>query len=605
MESEFSQVKLTVIANGAEMLSTEFAGQIIAGRQDLGDPEPFVCVDGKVIVASIQERNVSRRHISFELLNNKAVKITNLSQFRPIEFCGVQASRLDPGDTVVVDPPFEIMIGPNRAIAIEPTTPSMDRQMFQTLTHVSLAPGNRADEIESWTEFTAKEQPAHLSMLLKMLRRMASVILPSSTRSLFNESVDALVTILQFDRAAGMRWNGAAWEVESLSVHNGNHSSETLIPSQSILTEMRRERRTMLYSPSQSASSGASLIGVHALAAAPILNVDGEVIGALYGVRSHGNEISELEGILVQMLAASVASGIARIEQEQKAVKSRVLFEQFFSPKLAERLESEPALLQGREAVVTVLFCDIRGFSSVSHKVGPQRTIEWIRNVLDHLSQCVTQNEGVLVDFIGDELMAMWGAPDNQHDHAQRACRAALQMVEKLPEISQNWRDKIGSETEIGIGINSGLAYVGNTGSERKFKYGPLGNTVNLASRIQGMTKFVRSGMLVTGSTVEELKAQFPTRLLAKVRVVNINEAIDLYELAKDAAGPWKKLREGYEQALRQFERRNFQASAGILGRLLEEHPNDGPSLLLLSRAVNAMINGPDADHPVWTMNQK
>jgi adenylate cyclase len=355
---------------------------------------------------------------------------------------------------------------------------------------------------------------------------------------------------------------------------------------------------------------GASLEGVDALVASPVLSVDGEVIGAIYGVRSQASQskqkgVTELDGILVQMLAASVASGIARIEQEQKAVQSRVQFEQFFSPKLAERLESEPDLLKGREAEVTVLFCDIRGFSTISHKVGPQKTIEWVRSVLDLLSHCVTQNEGVLVDFIGDELMAMWGAPDEQEDHAQRACRAALQMVEELPEISQNWKSEIGSDTEIGIGINSGLAYVGNTGSERKFKYGPLGNTVNLASRIQGMTKYIRSGLLVTGSTVEELKAEFPTRLLASVKVVNINEAVQLYELAKNAEGPWKKLRDSYEQALRQFERCNFEQSAAILGRLLEEYPHDGPSLLLLSRAVDAMINGTDTDHPVWTMDRK
>jgi adenylate cyclase len=195
--------------------------------------------------------------------------------------------------------------------------------------------------------------------------------------------------------------------------------------------------------------------------------------------------------------------------------------------------------------------------------------------------------------------------PDKQEDHAHRACRAALEMVAELPEISQNWKSEIGSDTEIGIGINSGLAYVGNTGSEREFKYGPLGNTVNLASRIQGLTKYVRSGLLVTGSTFQELKGEFPTRLLASVKVVNINEAIELYELAKDAEEPWKKLRESYEKALRQFERRNFQQSAGILGRILEEYPNDGPSLLLLSRAVNALINGPDDDHPVWTMDRK
>ena len=104
------------------------------------------------------------------------------------------------------------------------------------------------------------------------------------------------------------------------------------------------------------------------------------------------------------------------------------------------------------------------------------------------------RHQGVLVDFIGDEMLAMWGAPQEQPDHARRACRApALDMLACVSRLSDDWKDVIGEETTIGIGINTGPVSVGNTGTRRRFKYGPVGNTVNLASRIQGATKHLES----------------------------------------------------------------------------------------------------------------
>ena len=157
----------------------------------------------------------------------------------------------------------------------------------------------------------------------------------------------------------------------------------------------------------------------------------------------------------------------------------------------------------------------------------------------------------------------------------------------------------------LGIGINSGIARVGNTGSHHKFKYGPLGNTVNLASRVQGATKYLRSPILITGSTHSQLDAGFQSRRLCLVRVVNIVEPVELHELADSDQSAWAELKYGYEAALAAFERRDFRSAARVLSGLLETWPDDGPSLLLLARAANC-LNAPLSEfNPVWELPGK
>ena len=246
-----------------------------------------------------------------------------------------------------------------------------------------------------------------------------------------------------------------------------------------------------------------------------MLAASGEVIGAVYGDRRRSGKlfapelISELEAMLVELIASGVAAGMARMQQEQAALTARVQFEQFFTRELSEQLSLHPDLLAGRDVEVSLLFCDIRGFSRISERLGPRGTVQWIGDVMGVLSDCVLAHAGVLVDYIGDELVAMWGAPAAQPEHARLACLAAIDMLKAVPGINQRWSTTLQEPMALGIGVNSGIARVGNTGSHHKFKYGPLGNTVNLASRVQGATKYLRSPILVTGSTHSQLGSGF------------------------------------------------------------------------------------------------
>jgi adenylate cyclase len=335
------------------------------------------------------------------------------------------------------------------------------------------------------------------------------------------------------------------------------------------------------------------------------------LIGAIYGdcrqdsLTASSPKVTKIEAIVVDLLARAVAVGLARMEQERAAVEARVQFEQFFTRELAQQLAREPNQLEGRDCEVTQIFCDIRGFSRISERLGPEGTMRWISQVMGTLSDCVLEHEGVLVDYIGDELMAMWGAPVSQPDHAKQACEAALSMLGSLPDLNKRWEPILGEPLKIGIGVNTGMARVGNTGSAQKFKYGPLGHTVNLASRVQGATKYLKCPLLVTQHTQCKLGESFFERKICDVRVVNIKQKVELFELAPNDFPGWEDIRKEYGEALQLFEQGEYRPAARILSNILHRYPDDGPSLVLLSRAVNSMVNGPEETHPVWDLPGK
>ncbi len=263
--------------------------------------------------------------------------------------------------------------------------------------------------------------------------------------------------------------------------------------------------------------------------------------------RAVGVKIRPLEAQLVQLLAAAVAANLARTA----ATRTRTQFDQFFSPALVRELERDPALLEGRSQEATILMSDLRGFSSLSERLGPQDTCKLIRDVMEKLSERIVEQAGVIVSYLGDGVLAMWNAPARQENHAVRACRAALLMQAEVPGLSGVWKPIIGQPLRIGIGVNTGTAQVGNTGSSRKFMYGPLGNTVNLASRVEGATKEFKTPILITGSTRAQLGDAFAVRRLCQVRVVGIQGAVDLYELhGETASQEWSADRDVFEKAL-------------------------------------------------------
>jgi len=394
------------------------------------------------------------------------------------------------------------------------------------------------------------------------------------------------------------------WQV---AARHGAAHDPAWAPSRHVLDRLLRTRSAVWQEASRASDpTSASLRLLDTVVAAPLLDRNDQVVGVLYGERRAGaaraaGADSRVAVLLVNLLACGVATGLARLEQEQAALKATTLFEQFFTRDLARHLAADPGLLEGREADVTLLFADVRDFSRHSEKLGAADTFRWINDVMDELSGCVRHEGGVLADYLGDELMALWGAPEAQPDQAARAVRAAAAMREALPALNQRWEAALGEPLRLGIGLHSGVAHVGNTGSRYKFKYGPLGNTVNLASRVQGLTKYLRCGVLVTAATHAHLGEEFVGRRVVRARVVNIEQPVDLYEVERAGAAQRRTFLAESQAALEALEQGDFAAAAGQAGALLRAHPGDGPLLLTLKRATDALLEAAAAFDPVWT----
>ncbi len=306
----------------------------------------------------------------------------------------------------------------------------------------------------------------------------------------FQRTAQAMLDLLGMDQGMVLLASEHGWNIAATA---GTRHDGGARYSRTLVEYVAKNRRTFYQDLQQMVRMSLSLARVEAAVAAPIFGLQNEVAGVLYGSRSRGifarGPVGPLEAQLAQLLAASVGANLAR----SSALRTRVQFEQFFSPELVRELEQNPNLLEGRSQEVTLVFTDLRGFTALSQRLGAERTCRMVRDMMEGLSEQIVAQGGVIVDYAGDGILAMWNAPTEQPDHAVRACRAALAMLGELPQINQRWGQEAGNALSLGIGINSGPAQVGNTGSSRKFKYGPHGHTVNVASRVQDATKILGS----------------------------------------------------------------------------------------------------------------
>jgi adenylate cyclase len=544
---------------------------------------------------------VSINQLSVEQQENNRLLVRNLSTRVKVQLA--DGSLIMPGSELATRLPTRIHVGDSTLIDIEiadERKPAAEGLLLETI-DAPLA----AESVGSTTAPRLADAPgaAELARWFESLVAVQSAA--ASSPDFFAETARAVVELIGLDCGFVLLRSGPDWIAQGC--HQSPPDRETRF-SKLILETVCRERRTLfngLPAPT------ASLEGVTAVVASPILDEAQEVIGVVYGARRGGGPssgITPLEAQLTQVLAAAVAAGLARLSSEAQAARRRVQFEQFFTPDLVAALDRDPALLEGREREVTVLFADIRGFSEISERLSPRLSCELIRDVMEHLTTRIVESAGVVVDYMGDGLLAMWNAPVDQPDHAALACRAALAMRDALPELNRRWESRIGKPLGLGIGINSGPALVGNTGSPKKFKYGPLGHTVNLGSRVEGATKHLGVGLLITGSTRERLSQSFATRRLCRARVVGIVGEVDLHELhAELESTAWQSRRETYERALALYETGNWTEACEALFPLLTRASGtyDLPSLTLLGRAVECIKSPPAQFDPVLELKTK
>lgn len=211
----------------------------------------------------------------------------------------------------------------------------------------------------------------------------------------------------------------------------------------------------------------------------------------------------------------------------------RQSFQFYLEGSVIEEIIKDPAKLRlgGEKKEMSVLFSDIRGFTSLSEKNDPAMMVSLLNEYFTAMTEVIFETGGVLDKFMGDAIMAFWGAPKNEPNHAFLACEAALKMRERLVKLNQDWSGRSWPAIEIGVGINSGQMIVGNMGSAKRFDYTVIGDNVNLASRLEGLNKQYQAGIIISRFTFERVKDKFECAYLDKVSVKGKETAVEIYHL--------------------------------------------------------------------------
>lgn len=298
-------------------------------------------------------------------------------------------------------------------------------------------------------------------------------------------------------------------------------------------------------------------------------------------------------------LAYLACEAYRNVVVEKKGRYLKKAFSQYVSPDLVAEIIKDPDKLKlgGEKRVVTVLFSDIRGFTGISEKLPPDELVKLLNAYLSPMTQIVLEERGLLDKYIGDAIMAIFNAPLTIPDHALRACAAAQKMLPRLAVLNAEWEAKGYPRIDIGVGINTGEAVVGNMGAELRFDYTGIGDTVNLASRLESLNKFYGTHIIVSGFTYELVKDAFVFRELDLVAVKGKARPAGLYELIS-GDGTARALSAAFASALALYRGRDFAGAGAAFAAILEGSPNDGPSKLYIKRCDDYLVEPPPLE---WT----
>jgi adenylate cyclase len=306
--------------------------------------------------------------------------------------------------------------------------------------------------------------------------------------------------------------------------------------------------------------------------------------------------------LLVLVIAYTALTLYHYVTEERERKKIKGAFRQYVSPDLIEEILKDPKRLKlgGQEKVITVLFSDLAGFSGYSELYAPNQMISILSEYFECMTDEVFAHQGTLKEYVGDELMAIFGAPLDQADHAQRACAAALAMRDRLQALRQEWA-KIGRPPLAArTGINSGLMLVGNIGSRYRFSYGALGDQVNLGSRLEGLNKMYCTEIILGENTARLIEGSFLLRELDMVRVVGRKQPLHIYELVgkSNDSLPKEKTQslEHFAAGLEAYRRQLWQEAIDLFDQSVASWPEEGPSRTMAERCQIYREAPPPAD---------
>ena len=304
------------------------------------------------------------------------------------------------------------------------------------------------------------------------------------------------------------------------------------------------------------------------------------------------------------LLSGSFSLGFEYALERIEKLRTRRTLERYVSKNLVKEVLENPgsyySTLRGVRVPVSILFSDLVGFTTLSEKADPEALVAQLNEYLTRMTSVVFSNGGTLDKFIGDAIMAVWGnvrsfgvAPD-----AKNCARAALAMRRELRQLNEKWRDEGRMGLGMGIGINQGEVIVGNIGSQERMDPTVIGDSVNLASRLEGLTRIYGVDILLGPTAAELVRDEFHLRSVARVQVKGKTKPVDAFTFIgarnEDVDSQLLKWLEVYEEGLEKFRARDFTQAKILFSRFLEFYPDDLLAQMYLARSLDYERQPPD-----------
>jgi adenylate cyclase len=304
----------------------------------------------------------------------------------------------------------------------------------------------------------------------------------------------------------------------------------------------------------------------------------------------------------IGQLAAAFNRMVVQLRDNQRV---RETFGKYIDPRVVEGLIDRPTLTaaEGQRRVMTVLFCDLKGFTSLSEGMTPQGLVKVMNRYLSIMSEPIRTNRGIIDKYIGDGIMAYWGPPFvDEADHARFACLAAMEMIERIATLRQEIPELLGvrgtpmEKCDLRIGVATGEALVGSIGSDVMMSYTVMGDVVNLASRLEGVNKTYGTRNLVSERTIAAAGAALEVREIDRVVVAGHTHSEIIFEILgrKGELTPQQFIsRDKYLEGLAAYREQRWDEALRALNESLGAIPDDGPSMALLKRVESLKANPP------------
>ncbi len=527
-----------------------------AGEQTIDLTQRRPVTVGRAVTSDvpIYDPTVSRRHAEL-VLTNGGVRIRDLGSSNGTFVNGSRVSETTAADgdivtfgkvafkVVEVTPPIaRPSIPDDFAAAVKPPDATIVKQVAVSAAgeiEKATSRPSGASHLKLGGETEEERQARKLSLLLDISKELSK---QQDVNKLLEKVVDITFQVMNVDRVSMLMVEGTAQELVPRVSRNrlGDAGGSRHVP-QSIARRAVNERLAILTdnAAADERFKGKSIVlqSVRSAMCTPLMGSDGTVLGIIYvdnltATNSFSDE--DLEFLIA-------FSGIAAVAIENSQLTERVRreavmlsnFQRYFAPDLASQIASQEGDVQlgGTKRPVVIFFSDIRGFTPMSEEMSPDEIATLLTEYFTEMVEIVFEHGGTLDKFMGDAIMALWGAPLGRDDDADRAIRAAMEMQQVLDELNAKWAKEGRRRVEIGIGINFGEVFAGNIGSDRRLEYTVLGDAVNTASRL--CTKAGPREILITEPLYRALKDPPAIETLEPLQLKGKAQAVAVYRVKR------------------------------------------------------------------------